>query len=395
MRAGLRLIGAFLAAALAIAPAAALAQDSNQATSAAPAPAPGTVGPQELQNFKLQGNVTRPAEQPAAPPAARTEARTAPAADQPQPKVATPVRRSAPAERPAAVAERAPEPLRQSPPASSVTVALPRLDNGAVRGSAIAPAAPSAPAVPAASDTPERKFALLPWLLAALALGAGGAFLLWRRRSRAALAEGPTYDLFAAPEPEPEPAPAPAPAPAPEPAPERPAFSGLVSTRVRPWIEIGFQPVRCVVEEQKVTIDFELELFNSGSVAAQSVLVETNLINAGNGQEQELGAFFAKPVGDAEQAVSIPPLKRMTVKSQVVVARDQVQVFEAGGRKLFVPLVAFNASYRWTGGGGQTSASYLVGRDTKSEKMAPFRLDLGPRVFRGIGGRLLPIGVRS
>jgi hypothetical protein len=394
MRAGLRLIGVCWAAALLFAPAAAPAQDSNQATTAAPAPAPATVGPQELRNFNLQGNVIRPAEQPPAPrastpeaPAARNDAATAPAVREPRRRAAAPARRVVAAERPVAAA---PEPLRQTAPASSVTVALPRLDNGAVSGSAAAPAA-----IGALPDAPERTFPLLPWLIAAIALGAGGAFLLWRRRSREALAGGAEYDLFAAPEPVPPPAPSPAPAPAPEPAPERPAFSGLVSTRLRPWIEIGFQPVRCVVEERQVTIDFELELYNSGSIAAQSVLVETNLFNAGKGQDQELGAFFANPAGRGDQQVSIPPLKRMTVKSQVVVARDRVQIFEVAGRKLFVPLVAFNAVYRWTGGGGQTSASYLVGRDTKSDKMAPFRLDLGPRVFRGVGARALPVGVRS
>ena len=50
---------------------------------------------------------------------------------------------------------------------------------------------------------------------------------------------------------------------------------------------------------------------------------------------------------------------------------------------------------QWSAGEGQTSVAYLVGRDTKGEKMAPFRLDLGPRIFRGVGARLLPVGVRT
>jgi hypothetical protein len=36
----------------------------------------------------------------------------------------------------------------------------------------------------------------------------------------------------------------------------------------------------------------------------------------------------------------------------------------------------------------------MLGRDTKGEKMAPFRLDLGPRIFRAVGNRLMPGGVR-
>ena len=57
-------------------------------------------------------------------------------------------------------------------------------------------------------------------------------------------------------------------------------------------------------------------------------------------------------------------------------------------------MIAFNALYSRSGGDGQTSASYLLGRDTKSDKMGPFHLDLGARIFRGVGARLLPQGIR-
>ena len=74
--------------------------------------------------------------------------------------------------------------------------------------------------------------------------------------------------------------------------------------------------------------------------------------------------------------------------------REHVRAYEIGGRQVFVPLIAFNALYNWGGGEGQTSVGYLLGRDTKAEKLGPFRLDLGPRIFRGVAGRLLPAGVR-
>jgi len=37
---------------------------------------------------------------------------------------------------------------------------------------------------------------------------------------------------------------------------------------------------------------------------------------------------------------------------------------------------------------------FLVGRDTGADKLAPFRLDLGPRIFRGLATRPLPAAVR-
>jgi hypothetical protein len=412
MKAGLRLVLLFWAGAFAVAPVTAPAQDVPQdSDTSAPG---GVIGPQELQNFNLQGRVTRPSEPPA-------EQRPAPARPAHTPQVeptgtvtgpdtrasrqrAAETSRRAPADAherraeistpagTAAAATHAPEPLRQTPPASSVTVALPSLDNGKVRSSAAA-----APPVAAAgldgtgTLAPERKVSLFPWLLAALALGAGGAFLFWRSRSREAVAGGPPVDAFAAPEPVFEPQPAPAPPPKQVP----PAIGGVVSTRLRPWVEIVFSPSRCIVEDDKVTFEFDLELLNSGNAPARAVLVEATLFNASNDQEQELGAFFAKPVGQGERIPAIQPLKRVQLSTRVVTARDHVQVYDIGGRKVFVPILAFNALYRWTGGEGQTSASYLLGIDTKHDKMAPFRLDLGRRVFQSVTARLLPTGVRS
>src|SRR5206468_330309 len=158
-------------------------------------------------------------------------------------------------------------------------VDLPRLTSDQPRASAIAPtAAPAALPTPESAPAmlaPEHRFSLLPWLAVALALGAAGAFLFWRNRSRAALAGGPRIDAFLAPDPAPQPVrPQPrTPQPrapqqnAPRPTPP-PSSLGVVSTRIRPWIEIGIQPLRCLVDDEQVVVDFELELFNSGSAPA-------------------------------------------------------------------------------------------------------------------------------
>jgi hypothetical protein len=264
-------------------------------------------------------------------------------------------------------------------------------------GATTTPAAADFAPEPAAGPlAPEHKFPLIPWLLAALILGAGGAFLFWRNRSREAFAGtgGPQVDTFVAPQPAPTPRRAPAP-PLPAPKPSAPASLGIVSTRLRPWLEIAFHPLRCILENERVMVEFEIELFNSGSGPARAVLVEATLFNAGPVQDQEIGAFFANPVGAGERIVVIPPLKRVAIKTQVAVPSERMQAYELAGRQVIVPVIAFNALYSWSGGKGQTSVSYLLGRDTKGEKMGPFRLDLGPRIFRGITGRLLPSGVRN
>jgi hypothetical protein len=419
MRAGRRLGVAIWAAGLGLAP----AQLAAQVAPDAPASTPATdaVGPRELQNFSLSGTVTRPADQPpprttnvsaAQSPSAPDAVVSAPAAIRQTARTnadSAPTLRTASSEPERPVAP-APEALRQTPPASSVTVALPSPGSSA---------ASSPPPLKAATDlaadsesaagtlTAEHGLSLWPWLLAAIALGAGGAFLFWRNRPRDAFAGGPQIDAFVAPEPTRAPAPRPrAPESVPTPVPPRaaapvpqganpPVASGVVSTRLRPWLEVAMVPMRCIVEETQVVFEFELDLFNSGNAPARAVLVEASVFNAGPAQDQEIGAFFTRPGGEGERIDSIPPLQRMTLRTQVVAPIGNVQVLDVAGRQVFVPLIAFNALYRWSAADGQTSVSYLLGRDTKGEKMAPFRLDLGPRVFRGVGARQLPAAVRQ
>jgi len=250
------------------------------------------------------------------------------------------------------------------------------------------------PAPISSTIAPERGISFLPWLIAGLALAGGVLFFLWQRRPREALADGSQIDLFVAPEPErastpppapraavpprAEPAPLPVPAPAPEP-PKPKAPVGIVSSRLRPSLEIGVQPLRCVVDDSQVTIEFEIDLFNAGSAPARAVLAEATLFNPGAMQEEELSAFFSNPVGAGNRLDAIPPLKHITLTSQVVAPRAAIQEYELAGRKSFVPVIAFNALYEWSGGKGQTSAAYLVGRETAGDKLGPVRLDEGAR----------------
>ena len=263
-------------------------------------------------------------------------------------------------------------------------------------------------------DVPANEGVLLwPWLLAALAAAGAVGFYFHRARLRPALAGSAEASAFEAPRPAPA-APRPVAPPAvapraaaprhdptprtpPAPAPAAPAdpMTGFVSTRLRPWIELGFQASRCTIENDKVTIDFEVEMVNSGNAPARGVLVEARLVNAGPAQDSEIGQFFSNPVGQGERIEAIGPLKNVRIKSRIVTPLANVQVLEVAGRKVFVPLIAFNILYGWARGTGQTSASYLVGRDTKSDKMAPFRLDLGPRLFRSLAQAPLPLAVRQ
>ena len=383
-----------VAAGLVLAPAATLAQTAPQPTTNTPAP--DSVGPRELQNFSLGGTVTRPADAPSATttpsrtqaaPSRQTAERSASAEHTTSPQ---PARRGASATQAGTT-----PPARQPAPTPVDLGAAMSATPAAIARPGFAPPADPAPA----PFEPEHKVLLWPWLLLALVIGAGGAALLWRRRSREAFAGGPQVDAFVAPEPQPAPraaAPKPAPPPPPHVAPPKPPKPvGIVSSRLRPWLDLTFAPIGCIVDDDRVTIEFEIQLSNSGSAPARDILVEASLFNAGANQEQDIGAFFARPLGQGERIEVMAPLQQVSIRTSLVAPRQNIQIFEMGGRKVFVPLAAFNVLYRLPSGSGQTSAAYLLGRETKSDKLGPLRADLAPRTFTGLGIRPLPIGVRT
>lgn len=372
----------------------ALAQEATTSAQEAPAPAQSEViGNPQLRDFSLNGTVTQRAADP--PEQQSAPAQTAsPPAGQPSQNAARP---SQPARDSAAAALRAdPAPRQQtggSGPASAVVNLPPPTPAGRIATPSLAqeeaPTLTSGPALVPTAATSELDGAggalsMLPWLIAALAFAAAAAWYFLRQRPRESYAGAP--HAFDAPSPVPPQVRAP-PVRTPPP-PPKPVSGGIVSTRLRPWLELEFTPQRGIVDEEKAAIAFALSVFNSGSVPARDVLLEASLFNAGPLQDQQIRLFFDNPVAKGDRIPVIPPLQRISVSTAVFLSRDQVRPIEVEGRKLFVPMIAFNALYRWGGGEGQTSASYLVGKVTKaSEKLAPFRLDFGPRVFRDLAAR--------
>ena len=168
-----------------------------------------------------------------------------------------------------------------------------------------------------------------------------------------------------------------------------------MAARLRPSLELDMRPLRCTIEDEQVTIEFEVELFNAGTAPARAVVAEASLFNASATQEQELAAFYARPVSVGDRLDGIAPMKRMTFVSQVVAPRAGIQEYELAGRKSFVPVIAFNAQYEWSGGKGQSSLAFLLGRETRSDKLAPLHLDGAHRELRGLGARVLPTAVRT
>jgi hypothetical protein len=237
--------------------------------------------------------------------------------------------------------------------------------------------------------------------MAALIVAAGAAIWYFcRQRSdgyafAGAGADASAFDMGPTVAP-PRPAPR-APVPAPQPAAPSPpaAPMGIVSTRLRPTLEIEFVPQRAVINDDGATIEFEIGVFNSGSAPARDVLVEAALFNAGPEQDQSIGAFFARPTAAGEPIPALPPLQRMAFNHALTMTREQMRLFNVEDRSVFVPVIGFNALFKWSGGDGQTSASYIIGRDGNGDTLAPFRADVGAKVFRDVSAREHSLAVRK
>lgn len=355
------------------------------------------VGPAEIRDFTLPGTpppVAEPEPEPMPPPVA--EPVQEPAATPPPPVAAEPT--PAPAE-PAPARPTADRDEQRAPrsPAADLEQPIQARD---VAPDAAAPAPAEAPAVSATPPAPattevapaeaqEGTNWLWPLLGVLAAIGGGLAFVKLRGRREEDIPEPEPYSA-----PEPEAIPAPLAVAAAEPPPPPPAVAqandvpGIV---MRPWLELIFKPARATATDGGASVQYEAVIRNNGNAPARNVRLAARMFNSGQDIQAEVSQFFAMGVDAPDGApLTILPRTEIALSSVVSMPREEVREIKVQGRILFVPTVAFNLLYEWGRDKvGQTCSAHVVGRepDPPAEKMAPFRLDLGPRVYRSVGQR--------
>lgn len=316
-----------------------------------------------------------PVRRPALAPAPETRATPAPTVPQ-----ATEQERATPGNESNAATPATPTPEPQPAPTSTVA------------------ASQEAPLSPAPTDaTP------WPWIIGgALALVAIVAALLLRRRRQPAqdAAEGEIAPPapVSVPTP-PKPAPTPQPAPTPEPAP----VAAIPDAPGRPWLDMGLDLTQARYSLMGMTVGYRLLLHNRGDTPAQDVLIRGIIGNAGAEQQALLQSFFAQQSGlPLHAAVSIMPGETRQLTGELRLMPDQIVPVTMGQRSLLIPLAAFDAGYRWGPeeaeplGHGRTARAFILGQEQEPpvDRLAPFRLDQGPRQYRRAAtraaGELIP-----
>lgn len=361
----------------------------------------GTVGAPELRGFRLPGTrvVPAPATDAVVPPAA-----TPPAAERtPGPPAATTSRQNASqAERPVArTATPAPVPVATSPaPLSQDSSTLPE-----ARPSSPVAAPPQADALPEVSvpispsiavdqplDAPDDLSSGGTWwpaLAGGLALLLGFFFLQRRRRAAFAVAE-PVLARTSVPDAQEPDAPV-----------RRRVFvePKEEDEALRPAMEIDFAPERMVATALQAAVHFDLTVRNTGNGPARNVRIEARMFNASAQQGQEIGLFLAAPAPiDTAGSVTFQPGQSAQMRSSVVMPKESVREIRIDGRPLFIPTVAIKIVYQWgRGRSDQVHKTYLIGIENQRspEKMGPFRLDMGPRIYRSVGGRPIELARAS
>jgi hypothetical protein len=368
-----------IAAAFAIGAAGAVsAQDTNS-----------VVGPPQLKDFQLPGQRTTP---PAATPPA----------PKPQPPAPAPTRAAPPAATPSTRRETPARPAERTLPRSTPTRSAP-IPQVAPAQAAPAPQAQPAAPVPVPVQAPPPVVQPAPstatpaapgfnwlWLLLVIPLLGLAAFawLRLRRRSeeqdegdRASLAsslgvarwvEGasPAAETPVEAEAEPEPA--------------------AAAESARAWLEIDIAPDRAAATDTQAVLHYELMLRNTGQLAARNIRIDARMFNAS--EDADIADFLAGPIHEQSGSphIAIPPGEELRLGSVAGMLKEEVRAIQVQGRTIFVPSLATKVAYDWDGGttSGRTARAWLVGRETgESAKMGPFRLDLGPRIYRQVGRR--------
>lgn len=234
------------------------------------------------------------------------------------------------------------------------------------------------------------------WLLLGVAaLAIVVALLLWRRHRAASRAD----DVFAPAPPASTTPPTPAPE-APAPPAATPAAAPPIAptpTGARAWIELGMTPRRAGLNLLTATVDMDVLVRNTGDAAASDIRVDARLVSASADQDAALGALFAEAVQrPAAPPFTLEPGAERIVRALVTLPRASIHVLTAGGRPMFVPVVAVNARYGSSAGPAQTANAWAIGVERAgAAKLGPFWLDVPARMHEAIAARPHALALRS
>lgn len=136
------------------------------------------------------------------------------------------------------------------------------------------------------------------------------------------------------------------------------------------------------------TADGEVTLTNTGDAPAHDIRAAVGLFSAHAGADTDLADLAAQPIGrPATPPFTLQPGEERRFRAVAALPHDAIRPMTAGGRPMFVPLLAVAVRYRDTTE-RQVAQAFAVGVERgDSTKLAPLWLDVPPRSFDKVGAR--------
>ena len=169
----------------------------------------------------------------------------------------------------------------------------------------------------------------------------------------------PAFD----PAPVPKPVPRPTPATVPEP------------------LQIALEPLRFSLTLMNATLSYRLQVANGGITPLTGLTIGADMISAHaslSREEQLSGPMGATP---GQRIERLEPGESRVVEGEFRLPFQQIVPIRQGRAALLLPLARFRVEAE---GARPVVRTFIVGQPGASERLQPFRLDLGPRIFSDI-----------
>ena len=134
---------------------------------------------------------------------------------------------------------------------------------------------------------------------------------------------------------------------------------------------------------------YRITIRNDGKGPAENVRIAMMMRNASGAQEQELSAWFSAPLDHAaHQIAELAPGESLELQGEVRIAANELTPLAIGSRPVLIPVVAAKLAH-----GARAIASihsaFIVGEEhtPPTERLAPLRMDQGPRQYSNVGTR--------
>jgi len=151
-------------------------------------------------------------------------------------------------------------------------------------------------------------------------------------------------------------------------------------------LALRFEPRRVGFNMLSATVEGEVTVVNEGAAPVEDIRVRTALLGAHAGQDADLAAYLAEPMGrPVVPAFTLGAGEARTLRVVAAVPRDAMRTMVAAGRPMFVPVLAIDLR---GAGGLQVAQGFAVGVErVDSAKLAPFWLDVPDRAYAEVAAR--------